>query len=179
MGILQPSPTCHGSTRRRTGSAPPGQAQPGGSKAMQTSREGFHTSNQKKQENHQKALQLQQTIASPKHFKAHFQSTPSPTRAVAVIVYHTAASGNRLPGGQKFSCHGLQQQREPKERGQAAQGDSGPKGGLRDDASCNKADSFITGSQNYSGNHRGSNWKLLDRETSPFCFQMCRPISLH
>lgn len=37
---------------------------------------------------------------------------------------------------------------------------------------------FITSSENYSGNHRGSNWSLLDRETSPFCFQVHRPVSL-
>lgn len=42
-------------------------------------------------------------------FSIHSQSHPSPTRAVAVIVYHTAASGNRLPReSQEFSCCRLQ-----------------------------------------------------------------------
>lgn len=60
-------------------------------------------------------------------------------------------------------------------------GDGGRRGELRDDTSptSEAGKGFITGGQNYSGNHRGSNWKLLDRETSPFSFQMCRPVSLH
>lgn len=66
-----------------------------------------HCEQKKKQENHQKTFHLQQSINSPKCFKAHFQSTPNPTpvpRGPLLLLSVTAASGNRLPGGQKFSC---------------------------------------------------------------------------
>lgn len=113
-------------------------------------------------------------------FSIHSQSHPSPTRAVAVIVYHTASV--RKPtsrGSEIFLLPAANSPGSPKGGDGAAWGDGGPKGDSRDDACCNgEADCFIAGGQNYSGNHRGSNWKLLDRETSPFCFQMCRPRSL-